>query len=110
MSLFLPEGILDYFKITDIVKSADAMTIHLEEENIVPKEHSGSGLTAHGFHEPRLVHDFPVRGKSCCLKVRRRRWLNEDTGLTVSRDWELVAKGTRMTGEFAAFLKGIARY
>tara|TARA_R110002012_G_scaffold51174_6_gene132331 strand:+ start:13677 stop:13892 length:216 start_codon:yes stop_codon:yes gene_type:complete len=31
--------------------------------------------------------------------------LNEDTNKIVSRDWELVAKGTRMTKEFAAFLK-----
>jgi len=32
--------------------------------------------------------------------------LNEDTGKYLSRDWTLVAKGTRMTQELATFLKG----
>nr|MDQ8213604.1 transposase [Mariniflexile sp. KMM 9835] len=28
----------------------------------------------------------------------------------IKRDWNLVAQGTRMTSEFAAFLKDISRY
>lgn len=32
----------------------------------------------------------------------------QDTGKVVYRNWELVAKGTRITQDFAAFLKGIS--
>jgi len=53
------------------------------------------------------IQDFPLRGKACFLKVKRRRWLNEDTGEIVMRDWDIVAKGTRMTRDFAIFLKGL---
>ena len=110
LSLLLPEGLLDYFKVTNFTKSLDQYVIYLEELNIHPDQYKGVKLTSRGFLDEITVQDFPLRGKACFLKVRRRKWLNEDTGLNVSRDWNLVAKGTRMTSEFAIFLKGIARY
>ncbi|MEC4115325.1 transposase, partial [Myroides pelagicus] len=42
--------------------------------------------------------------------VKRRRWLDKTTRELVQRDWNLVAKGTRLTNEFASFLKEINRY
>nr|WP_109832671.1 transposase [Reichenbachiella versicolor] len=74
------------------------------------KEFSEDQLRLHGFHEPITVKDFPIRGKASFLKVKRRRWLNEYTGKVMSRDWQLIAKGTRMTKEFASFLKAVHRY
>jgi len=41
------------------------------------------------------------------LHIRRRRWLVESTGEVIGRDWDTVAKGTRMAKGFAAFLKGL---
>jgi len=41
------------------------------------------------------------------LHVRRRRWTLKESGKIVKRDWELTAKGMKMTAEFADFLKGI---
>jgi hypothetical protein len=38
------------------------------------------------------------------LHIRRRRWKDSE-GKSVSKDWELIAKGTRFSKEFAAFLK-----
>ncbi|KFE96969.1 transposase, partial [Chryseobacterium luteum] len=32
------------------------------------------------------------------------------SGHIVQRDWNLIAKGTRMTSDFAEFLKKISRY
>ena len=56
------------------------------------------------------VQDFPIRGFKVLLHVTRRRWLNENTGKVVFRDWDLVANGTRITKDFAAFLKEFRRY
>ncbi|WP_425436640.1 ISAon1 family transposase N-terminal region protein, partial [Mangrovibacterium marinum] len=50
---------------------------------------------------------FPLRDKPLFLHIRRRRWLVESTELVVSRNWNTVAQGTRMTSGFATFLKGI---
>lgn len=106
----LPEGILDYFEVTAVEKTKDQYLITLEEKNLYPGEFAGQKLSSKGFLEEITVKDFPIRGRACYLRVRRRRWLNEELGKVVSRDWELVAKGTRMTKEFAAFLKALHRY
>ena len=39
------------------------------------------------------------------LNIRRRRWVLKDENRYVSRNWKLVAQGSRMTQEFASFLK-----
>jgi len=110
LKAILPEGILEYFEITDIQQHPDSHDIFLEERNIHPEEYQGQKLISKGFFEPISVQDFPIRGKAVYLKIRRRKWLNENTGLNVYRDWQLVANGTRLTGEFAAFLKVLVRY
>jgi hypothetical protein len=43
------------------------------------------------------------------LHIKRRRWLNEDTGKVVFRNWDMIAQGTRITKEFADFLKELGR-
>jgi hypothetical protein len=41
------------------------------------------------------------------LHVRRRKWLVKSSGNIISRNWDLMAKGTHFTKEFAIFLKDI---
>lgn len=110
IGLMLPEGILEYFTITNAVKEPESYTICLEEKNIVPEQYKSNKLQSKGFYEPITIQDFPLRGKACYLKVKRRRWLNLDTGVIVFRNWDMVANGTRMTVEFATFLKELNRY
>ncbi|MEC4050114.1 transposase family protein [Flavobacterium sp. SUN046] len=59
---------------------------------------------------PITVQDFPIREYKVYLHIKRRRWLNMTTNKVVYRDWNIVAKGTRLTQEFATFLKEINRY
>ena len=108
--LLLPKGISEFFTITAITDSIDEIRISLDENDIHPEEYKDDKLTSKGFFEPITVQDFPLRGKCVYLDIRRRRWINETIGTIVWRDWELVAKGTRMTKEFASFLKEISRY
>ena len=110
LSLLLPEGLLDYFVITGFKKDQESYILYLEESKIPPEEHKDKRLQSKGFYEPITIQDFPLRGKACYLKVKRRRWTDLDTGDIISRNWDVVAKGTRMTSEFAAFLKEINRY
>ena len=106
---FLPEGILDYFELTQVRDTNDKLTLVLEEKPLLPDEHSHRKLHSKGFYPIVDIQDFPIRKKACFLQVKRRRWLDVDTGEVFSRDWHLVAKGTRMTNEFALFLKGLTR-
>ncbi|MEI6750770.1 MAG: transposase family protein [Bacteroidota bacterium] len=108
--LILPTGILEYFDVTNVKQSPTEIHIFLAEKNLPPEDYAHTKLTSKGFFDEIKVRDFPIRGKHVYLMIKRRRWLDESTGNPVFRDWEMVAKGTRMTKEFAAFLKGIARY
>ena len=110
LKYLLPEGILDYFEITKVDLQSEVFSIYLSELNKIPKEYIQDKIVSKGFYEEIRVQDFPIRGKACYLYIKRRRWDNETTGDIVHRNWELVAKGTRLTNDFAAFLKEIYRY
>ena len=53
-----------------------------------------------------IVQDFPLRGKKVFLNIGRRRWLlKKQITEYISRNWRMVAEGTRMTKDFASFFK-----
>lgn len=110
LELILPEGILEYFEIISVEKIQIGFEVYLEEKSDIPTEFSAMSLRCHDFHQEQTIHDFPLRGKVFDLKVKRRRWLNTETNHVISRDWNLMARGTRFTQEFAAFLKGLPGY
>ena len=64
-----------------------------------------SKVESKGFYDPITVQDFPIRRKKVYLNIRRRRWVLKDENCYVSRNWKLVVQGSRMTQEFASFLK-----
>ena len=107
ISLLLPEGILDYFYIVNVVNDKAGLSIYLDEKNTPPDLYKPEDLESKGFFAEIKVQDFPIRGKKAFLCIRRRRWEVKSSKEFTSRDWKLVQTGTRMTREFAAFLKGI---
>jgi len=110
IKFLLPEGILDYFEVTKVDPLNGLINIHLQELNTPPVEFKDLKLTSKGFFDEIKVQDFPIRGKAAYLFIKRRRWLDETAQKTVYRNWELLAKGTKMTNDFASFLKVINRY
>lgn len=108
--LILPEGVLEYFDITSVYHCPTNIWISLEEKNIFPKECGDDKLLSKGFLPEITVQDFPVRGKEVLYFIKRRRWYNSTKQKTVTRQWNLVGEGTRMTKEFATFLKEVSRY
>ena len=108
-SLLFPEGLLEYFEVISYDKKGESINFYLSEKNIHPEEYSGKTLLSKGFKDPIFLEDFPLRGHTVSLVVKRRKWTIKETKKVVSRDWNLVAKGTRKTHEFASFLKEINR-
>lgn len=107
VKLILPEELFEYFEVTNLVIDERVVSVYLDERNIIPEEYSGEKLTSKGFYPASVIQDFPIRNKALYLHVRRRRWLLESTKEVVTRDWDLVAEGTRYTKSFADFLKGL---
>ena len=110
LRLILPKEIFEYFEILSVEERGKDIVIELEEINNPPKEYVADSLTSKGFYPCIEVNDFPLRNRPLVLWIKRRRWLDESTGKVVSRDWQLVAEGTRYTQGFASFLKGLIGY
>jgi hypothetical protein len=110
LKLLLPDYLVDYFEVIDYKSEGDELHLFFEEKNNPPQEYAKDKLSSKGFHDEVVVQDFPIRGQHAFLHIKRRRWLNHQTNIVVSRNWDLLEKGTRMTADFAAFLKEIRRF
>ncbi len=106
-NLLLPEVLVSHFDLTKHEIKGEEIHFYFTELNEVPSVLNNAKLHSKGFFPEATVQDFPIRGKDVYLHITRRRWLNEVTSKVVTRDWDLVAKGTRITSEFAAFLKEV---
>ena len=109
LSIFFPSGVLNYFEVSDYTVHAEEYSFLLKELNIAPRGYLKEDIESKGFYEGGQITDFPIRGKKCKYKVRRRKWMVKETGKVITRDWDIVAKGTRTTEEFAFFLKELNR-
>ena len=103
----LPREISDAFVLVDVQQFEDEIHLYLDEDDHRPEEYKWEDLSPNGFYEEIVLQDFSVRDRRMIWHVRRRRWIEKESGKSVSRDWNLVAKGTRHSKEFAAFLKGM---
>lgn len=110
LKLFLPELLIEHFEIVKVEEENKILHLYFDEKNTAPKEFSSLLLQSKGFVPEITVDDFPLRGKTVKLHIKRRRWTDTKTGNIIQRDWNLIAKGTRMTKDFTEFLKKISRY
>ena len=110
LKLLLPEFLVEHFEVIKFEEIDKSLRLYFEEKNTSPKEFSSLTLQSKGFLPEITVDDFPLRGKSVKLHIKRRRWTEVKSGNIIQRDWNLIAKGTRMTQDFAEFLKKISRY
>ena len=109
LSLFLPPILVEHFDIKKYHKESEILHIYFCEKNSAPVS-SADIVHSKGFHKEITIQDFPIRGQKVYLHIQRRRWIDVETKALIERDWNLVAKGTRMTEEFSSFLKEISRY
>lgn len=112
LEYILPEGILNYFQLRKVEEVEDKNTltrkslhIYLEEKNEL-RAYPASEYECKDFCEPKMIADFPIRGKSVYLLITRRRWRHkENKNLTVQNNYDNFANNTKMTKELSNFLK-----
>ena len=112
LSCFLPEDLLLYFNITKVEELGDVSSknmvfhIHLEEKNIIPEQYPQWEYESKGFTSPVYVQDFPIRGKAVYLVIKRRHWRHKiNKQEIVTRRFDLMSKGGKLTQELSDFLK-----
>lgn len=103
----LPDVLIDNFDIVSFEKSADRFDIFLDEKKVQLKEDKTNlDIIAYGFGEYSTIQDYPIRGRSTYLHVRKRKWLDKSSNELFSYDWDLSEfDGTRLNAEFVSFLK-----
>ena len=109
--VFLPCEMTEYFDLTDVrtdeYGGEPRVHIFLDEKEVAPE--GCPDASPNGFYEESCMNHFPINEYRSILHVRRRRWKDAE-GKSVSKDWQLVADGTRYSKEFAAFLKEFVGY
>lgn len=108
--LLLPEEVNNYFTIVGIKIKGKIVEIELEEKDQYHTPEEGHVYEKNGFYETMTIQDFPLRDRCSMLKIKRRRWIDRTTGRSVGNDYNLVAKGTRYSQEFGAFLKELVGF
>lgn len=108
LGLLLPSFIVDHFTFIRSNLKEEHLDIYFEEKPD-PDLFKDRKVESKGFHNEIIIEDFPLRGKLVYLHIKRRRWRDVETKESLQRDWNNIAKGTRMTEEFAIFLKEINR-
>jgi hypothetical protein len=110
LKMILPSVLVEHFDLVKSEKIGEQLHLFFEEKADQAKEFSSLSLISKGFYNEVTVQDFPLRGQFVFLHIKRRRWTDKTNNTIVQRDWDLVAKGTRYTEDFSAFLKEINRY
>ena len=105
-TLVLPSQILDFFTIVSVREVGSEFHICLDER-MDKTLADDANFESKGFMEAVDITDFPIRDHKVVLKIRRRRWTDLRTGksFTLPIALDMVARGTRYSKEFGAFLK-----
>jgi hypothetical protein len=103
LELIFPQGIFEWFDITDGTRDEEDIRITLEEKDNPPIT-PNQKIIARKFHDITIT-DFPIRGHRTLLTFRRRYWKIEGQKEYLKRDIPLTFPGTQLATEFAHFLK-----
>ena len=103
----LPDVLVDNFDIVNFEKSSERFDIWLDEKKVLLREErKNKSIISYGFGDYRRIQDYPIRGRSCFLHVRKHKWLDKSSGEIFSYDWDLSDyDGTNLNAEFVSFLK-----
>lgn len=105
LSVVLPSEFNEFFDLVRVkLEPGEEGPLHmyLDEKPCAPD--GRTDLMPNGFYTESQITHFPICDHKTILHVRRRRWKDTE-GKSVGKDWDLVAKGTRFSKEFAAFFK-----
>lgn len=113
--ILLPKELKKKFKLKKLEERETEWVAHFEEskENIPSSavhRQFGKKIVQNGYMKPIEITDFPLKGKICYLKFKRRRWKIQGTKESFHNTYKLHPKGLKCTYELCNFLKSLTRY
>ena len=91
LRFIFPEGMFDYFELSDFKEKSDRVEIYFEEKNIHPQEYATNNLESKGFYEQVRMQDYPMRGRSCLLFIKK-------TKMVQSQYWQICKPQLEISG------------
>ena len=91
LRFIFPEGMFDYFELSDFKEKSDRVEIYFEEKNIHPQEYATNNLESKGFYEQVRMQDYPMRGRSCLLFIKK-------TKMVQSQYWQVCKPQLEISG------------
>ena len=77
---------------------------------MLPKGYNIDEYESKGFYEPKIIQDFPIRGKAVYLSIKRRRWRHKiNKNEVIHTDYSFIADSSKITLELSDFLKDTGR-
>jgi len=104
LEIVLPREFLKYFEVIKVRQDKGKIEILAEEKNN-PPEVEGI-VQSKGLLLEKELRDFPIRGKPCVLRVKRRKWVVEGEKGILKRQLKLTLDGTKLETDFALFFEG----
>ena len=105
--LVIPKEILVSFEIENIKESEEIVEIDLVEKERIPAQLVGKQAVLNGYMNPIELQSYPIQGRKCYLKLKRRRWKVQGTtdSTNCHNEYDFAGEGTKTTKMFGAFLK-----
>ena len=77
----LPDVLIDNFDVVNFEKTDTRFDIWLDEKKVQLREDKfNPSIISHGFGDYHAIQDFPIRGRATWLHVRKRKWLDKESG------------------------------
>jgi len=112
--ILLPKELENKFILEKLEERKTEWIAHFtENKNNIPERAKrktfGEKIVLNGYQAPMELIDFPLKGKPCYLRIKRRRWKIKGHKESFQNTYKLHPKGLKCTIEFGDFLKGLSR-
>ena len=81
----LPEDMVEYFEVVKVEKTAETLDVTLKERDDGIDGYEAGQLRPNGLYEEGVAGNNLVRGRKMSFHVKHRRWVEIETGKSVSR-------------------------
>lgn len=109
LSLIIPKELAKEYDVVAIVETEKYIEMVLKENNRLPKDYQRNKRETIEVKqwETQQWLTFPLRGKQCRLKIKRKRWIIKPTNNTVTNKIPSGVYGMKISEEFGIYLKKI---
>jgi len=110
--ILIPENLKDKFRLEKLEEKECEWIAHfVEKKENIPKDLKHGQLkdkiSLNGYMKVVELVDFPLKGKPCYLRLKRRRWKSKDGLKSFHNSYIFHRKGQKCTIRFGIFLKSI---